>query len=191
MTKSKLLGLLSGFRSGRSTTEQIMTLRFLLHAARAQRCSLTIVFVDHGKTFYLVDRRAIPVVLRLYGVPDPVVTDVMQLYHGSTATVSTRFGLTESFDTTSGVLQGDTLSPHLLILLIDYIFRQSLIDEDGFTLNPANVRRYPAVTLTALAYTDDVAITIDSASGVERHYAGSSFIQRRLNAARTEVLHVG
>ena len=34
VTESKLLGLQSGFRSGRSTTEQIMTLRFLLDAAR-------------------------------------------------------------------------------------------------------------------------------------------------------------
>ena len=86
---------------------------------------------------------AIPVILRHYGVPDPAVTDVMQLYHDSTAAISTRFGHTESFDTTSGVLQGETLSPHLVILLVDYILRQSLVDEDGLTLKPANGRRHP------------------------------------------------
>ena len=85
---------------------------------------------------------------------------MIQLYHGSTAAVSTRFGLTETFDTTSGVLQGDTLSPHLLILLVDYILRQSHVDEDGFTLKPANGRRHPAVTLNAVAYADDVAIAV-------------------------------
>ena len=147
VTESKLLGIQSGNRSGRSTTEQIMTLRFLLDAARTQKRSLTVVFADNGKTFDSVDRRAIPVVHRHYGVPDPVVADVMQLYHGSTAAVSTRFGLTEKSDTTSGVLQRDTLSPHLLILLVDYILRQSLVDEDGFTLKPASGRRHPAVTL--------------------------------------------
>ena len=42
VTESKLLGLQSGFRSGRSTTEQIMTLRFLLDAAGTQKRSLTV-----------------------------------------------------------------------------------------------------------------------------------------------------
>ena len=105
MTDSKLLGLQSGFRSGLLTTEQIMTLRFLLDAARTQKRSLTVVFVDYGRAFGTVNRRAIQVVLRHHdGVPDPVVVDVMQLYHGSSAAVSTSFGLTETFDTTSDVL---------------------------------------------------------------------------------------
>ena len=170
-------------------------MRFLLDAARTQKRSLTVVFVDYSKAFDSVGRRAIPVELRHYGVPDPVVADVMQLHHGSTAAVSTRFGLTETVDTTSGVLQGDALSPHLFILLVDYILRQSLVDEDGFTLKPANGRRHPAVTLTALAYADDVAITSDSASGAEgtlrRLQFHSEAISLKLYAARTKVLHVG
>ena len=128
---------------------------------------MTVVFVDYGKAFDSVDRRAIPVILRHYGVNDPAVTDVMQLFHGTSAAVLTSFGLTETSDTTIGVLQGDTLSPHLFILLVDCILRQSLVDEDGFTLKPANGRRHPAVALTALVYADDVAITSDSASGTE------------------------
>ena len=71
VTESKLLGLQSGFRSGRSTTEQIITLRFLLDAARTQKRSLTVVFVDCGNAFISVDRRAFPIVLRYYGVPGP------------------------------------------------------------------------------------------------------------------------
>ena len=47
VTESKLLGLQSGFRSGRSTTEQIMTYRFLLYAARTQKRYLTVVYVDY------------------------------------------------------------------------------------------------------------------------------------------------
>ena len=79
-----------------------------------------------------MDRRAIPVVLKHYGVPDPVVADVMQMYHGLTAAVSTRFGRTETFHTISGANEGDILSPHIFFLLVDYILRQSLVDEDGF-----------------------------------------------------------
>ena len=195
MTESKLLGLQSDFHSGRSTTEQIMTLRFLLDAARTQKRSLTVVFVDNSKAFDSVDRRAIPVVHRHYSVPEPVVADVMQLYHCSEAEVLTNFGLTERFDTTSGALQGDTLSAHIFILLVDYVLRQSLVDEDGLTLKPANGRRHPADTLTALAYVDNIATTSDSTSDAERTLHRLQFYSEavglKLNAAKTKVLHVG
>ena len=99
------------------------------------------------------------------------------------------------FDTTCGVLQGDILWPHLSNLLVDYILWQSLVDEDGFTLKRASGRGHPAVTLTALAYADDVAITSDSASGAEstlrRLQFHSEAIGLKLNAAKTKVLHVG
>ena len=99
------------------------------------------------------------------------------------------------FDTTSGVLQGDTMSPHIFILLVDYILRQSLVDEDGFTLKPAIGRRHPVVNLTALAYANDIAITCDSASGAERTLHQLQFYSEavglKLNAAKTKVLHVG
>ena len=56
---------------------------------------------------------------------------------------------------------------------------------------PANGRRHPAVTLTALAYADDVAITSDSASGAERTIRRLQFhseaIGLNLNAAKTKV----
>ena len=39
VTESKLLGIQSAFRSGRSTTEQIMAFRFLIDAARTQKRS--------------------------------------------------------------------------------------------------------------------------------------------------------
>ena len=78
--------------------------------------------------------------------------------------------------------------------MVDYILRQSLVDEDGSTLKPANGRRYPAVTLTAPAYAVDVAITSDSASGAESNLRRLQFhseaIGLKLNAAKTKVLHV-
>ena len=64
-----------------------MTLRFLFDAARTQKRSLTVALVDYSKAFDSVDRWAIPVVLRLYGVPGPAVADVTHIGHGSTAAV--------------------------------------------------------------------------------------------------------
>ena len=61
VTESKLLGLRSGIRPGSSTTEQFMTLRFLLDAVRAQKRSLTAVFVHYCKDYDSLDRRAMTV----------------------------------------------------------------------------------------------------------------------------------
>ena len=99
VTESKLLALQCGLRSGRTTTEQIMTLRFLLDAARTLKRSLTIVFADDCNAFDSVDRREFAVVLKQYGAPDPVVADMVQLYHGFSAAVSINFGLTKTIDT--------------------------------------------------------------------------------------------
>ena len=137
-----------------------------------------------------MDSRAIPVVLRHYCVP---FAHMMPLYHGYSAAVSTRFRLAEAFDTTHGVLQEDTLLPHIFILLVDNIFRQSLVDEDGFALNPANGRRHPAATLTDYHMLTMLQLPMTT-SGAEctLHWLQfySEALVLKLNAARTKVLHV-
>ena len=121
-------------------------------------------------------------------------TEGLSRSSSDTTVFLTHYGHTETFDTTSGILQGDTLSPHLFILLVDYILRQSLVDEDRLTLKPANGRRHPAVTLTTLAYADDVSNTGDSANGAEstlrRQQFHSEAIGLKFNAAKFFFLHV-
>ena len=107
----------------------------------------------------------------------------------------TRFGLTKTFDTTSGILQGDTLSTYVFIQLVIYILRQSLVDVDGFTLKPAIGPRHLFVTLTALTYADDVVISSVSTSSTEKTLCRLQFysesVHLNLNTAKTKVLHVG
>ena len=63
-----------------------------------------------------------------------------------TKVVATAHGNTETFSTTSGVLPGDTLAPSLFITLLDYVLRETLLDNiDGFTITPRRSSRYPAV----------------------------------------------
>ena len=61
-------------------------------------------------------------------------------------------------------------------------------------MKPANGRRHSAVSLTALAYADDVVITSDSANGAERTLSRlllySQAIGLKFNTAITKVLHV-
>ncbi|KAL8558244.1 hypothetical protein ACOMHN_040942 [Nucella lapillus] len=92
----------------------------------------------------------------------------MQLYKDTTASVWTQHGETGLFSTSSGVLQGDTLSPFLFITVLDSVLRQTLREEDGFTVKPRRSSRHPETKLCALAYADDIAIISDTPDGAER-----------------------
>ena len=83
----------------------------------------------------------------------------MQLYHDYSAEVFIRFGLAYTFDATSAALQRNAALPHISILLVVFILRQSLVDDDGLRLKPAIGLRHPAVIMSILACADYVAIT--------------------------------
>ena len=52
-------------------------------------------------------------------------------------------GDTELFDIVTGVLQGDTLSPYLFMIYLDYVLKNSIDmnKENGFTPKNARSRR--------------------------------------------------
>ena len=190
-----LLPLQSGFRPGRSTVEQIATLRSILDDCRTRQRHISIVFVDFRKAFDSVSRYAISWVLQLYGVPDSLVSAVMDLYRDSKAIVQTCDGPTQEFSTTSGVLQGDTLAPLLFIVLMDYVLRRSLREEDSYLLTPRRSPRHPAVSLPALAYADDVALLcrdpVSAQRVLTRLCEEGDRVGLQVNGAKTEVLHIG
>ena len=78
-------------------------------------------------------------------------------------------GDTEYFDIVAGVLQGDTLTPYLFIICLDYVLRTSIdkIRENGFVLTKKRSRRYPAKTITDADSTDDIAILANTPNQAE------------------------
>lgn len=190
-----LLGLQAGFRPNRCTVEQIISLRIAIDACRARKRNLCIVFADFSKAYDCVSRRVLEKILSFYKVPDSIIRAIMSLYTNTKARVRTSNGLTREFPTTSGVLQGDTLAPYLFVIVMDYIMRMSLTDEDAYTVKCRMSRREPAVKLPALAYADDAALMSDSAEAAERQLHRfetiSASVGLRLNAMKTEVMHVG
>ena len=151
--------------------------------------------MDFQKAFDSVSRRAISWVLELYGVPAPLVSAVMDLYHDSKAIVQTCDGPTQEFSTSSGVLQGDTLAPLLIIVLMDYVLRRCLQEEDSYLLSPRRSPRHPAVPLPALAYADDVALLCRDPTAAQRVLKRlceeGERVGLQVNGAKTEALHLG
>ena len=116
----------------------------------------------------------------------------MMLFKNAKVKVCSSDGDTDYFDIVAGVLQGDTLSPYLSIICLEYVFR-TFIDkkkDNGFKLTKERSRRYPAQTITD--YADDIALLANTPAqaesllhSLERAAAG---IGLHVNAHKTEYM---
>ena len=83
--------------------------------------------------------------LKAYGIPEILDQELIaEMCAGTTAKVVTadRISITEAFDILARVLQGHTLVPYLFVIVIDYIMKLAIDDEDseyGFTFWPARL----------------------------------------------------
>ena len=185
----------NGFRPQRGTVTQILALRRVIEEARIRQSTLIVVFVDFRKAFDSVSRDALPLVLRAYHMPQQLVSAIMAMYHNTRAAVVTADGLSDLFDTSSGVLQGDTLAPFLFVMLLDWVLRTALPSaEDGFLLCRRVGRRHKEKRLSVLGYADDLALLSSSVEGAQRQIDRlaevAASVGLQINTAKTEVLTV-
>ena len=184
----------NGFRKGRSTLPQILSIRRVLEECRIGNRTAAMVFVDFSKAFDSINRDAMFHILHLYGIPAPIIQAIKVMYHNSNSRVRTPDGLTDAFLTLIGVLQGDTLAPLLFIIVLDYILRQSMKDDHGLTLIPRRSRRVPGLTVTDLDYADDLALlsdTIQKAQSLLHDLeTAASLVGLHVNASKTEYMLV-
>ena len=109
------------------------------------------------------------------------------MYSDTKAVVLSPDGETDSFEIHAGVLQGDTLAPYLFIIVLDYVMRVALGNEEanlGFTISQRRSRRHPAEILTDLDFADDIALLSDTLNQAQE------LLTRVENAAATVGLHM-
>ena len=103
--------------------------------------------------------------LRHYGIPEAVVNAISVLYKNSKRAVMVDGGLSDPFDITTGVLQGDVLAPFLFVVLVDYLLKKATSQLDsGVVTHPRRSRRHPAKSLNDLDFADDIALLDTSIS---------------------------
>ena len=145
---------------GRSTLSQILCLHRIIEESKLSNRELAIVFVD----FFSVDRNKLFEILKLYGIPDKIISAIKVLYTDTSSTILTRDGETTAFSISSGILQGDTLAPFLFIIVVDYVLCMSVytISDKGFEIKSRQISRHPAEYLTDTDFADDIALMSNS-----------------------------
>ena len=66
--------------------------------------------------------------------------------------------ISEPFDATTGVVQGDVFAPFLFIIFVDYFLGKASGPDSGVVTCPRRSRRYPAKMLNDLDFADDIAL---------------------------------
>jgi len=128
-----------------------------------------ICFVDFKKAFDSISREKMFEILKLYGIPEKIISAIRALYTSTKAKVVSSDGDTDVFDIHAGVLQGDTLAPFLFIIVLDYVLRISvdLSNDKGIKIRAPLRRRNRGLFLTDLDFADDLALVSETISNLE------------------------
>ncbi len=182
----------AGFRPGRGCTEHIHVLRRVLEGCKDKNIPVIATFVDFKKAFDSVDRTMLFKILRNYGIPESITNAIKVLYSNSKSDVLVDGEITNFFDVITGVLQGDVLTPFLFIVVIDWVLRNSDIDQLGFITKPRRSRRYPEQRLGDLDFADDIGLLgnnqEEAQEQLDRLSETASQVSLLINAKKTKVM---
>jgi Reverse transcriptase (RNA-dependent DNA polymerase) len=126
-----------GFRSGRSTIDQLMSLRLITEKYQEYNKDLYVCYVDFQKAFDSVWRRGLWQTMRHLGYDRKVIQLLESLYKTtkSAVRVGTKGELSNWFETLVGVLQECVLSPLLFNILLEVVMALADVEESGILVS--------------------------------------------------------
>ena len=163
--------LSSGFRAGRSTTEQIFNLCILCEKYLQHQQDLYHVFIDFKKAFDRVWHAAWWATMKKYNINTNLIKVIKHFYNKATSAVLFNGSTEDWFRTTVGARQGCLLSPTLFNIFLERITTDALEDHEGTVSIGGR-------TITNLRFADD----IDGLAGEEEKLA---HLVERLDKAST------
>ena len=151
----------AGFRKQRGCIDHLFTLHTLVYTQLQKENRVYAAFIDYTRAFDSVNHNKLWSYLLSIGFPGKYLRIISQLYQSATMHVRTPGGCTRKYDITTGVLQGETLSPFLFSLYLN--------DMEEFINNRVRrgVQLCPRTKVHLLAYADDVVLFGDSSGNLQ------------------------
>jgi hypothetical protein len=177
----------AGFRGGRGTMDQIFVLRQILERRGQFNRDTVVAFLDYSAAFDSVDRQSLWGLLKLCGIPGIFITLIKNCYNASKCRVRAYGELSDEFEVTTGVRQGDVLSPILFLRAVDWVMKQ-------YT-SGSGVAVGENVNVAHLEYADDIALLEETVprlqAAVDEVKKKSEMIGLNLNPRKCKVLTSG
>ncbi|CAF5049100.1 unnamed protein product, partial [Rotaria magnacalcarata] len=173
----RLLEIQSGFRSNKSTIDQIFTLKMAMERRREFNKPLFMCFIDIAKAYDSVNRELLWRICQSYSISEKLVNLLRMLYKDSKAKVKINGELSDSFDIETGVMQGGIPSPMLFNILFDFVIRK-VIEEASvagvkFSYGSNDFfhgsrEKYENFNVLALLYADDLVAMCETTDDLEK-----------------------
>ena len=146
------------FRDLDGCAEGIMKLDMVIKTCKSRFRSLFIASIDMRKAFDSVSHQAIFDTLKSFGVPKQLITYLQAMYDNNITKITYDGWESDPIRSTTGVKQGDPLSPIIFNMVVDRMFRE-LLEEIGVVVDELKVN--------AIAYADDLILVASTKMGLQ------------------------
>ena len=175
----------NGFRKKRSCTDHIFTASTLIRNRLLEGLPTFACFVDMRKAFDWVDRDLLLFKLLRYNIDGKIFRVIKNLLQGTLSSVKINNLRTDWFTTTTGVRQGDVLSPTLF-----NIFLNDLVDDLNDLGKGLNV---DGRHICCLLYADDIILLSENEDNLQamldRLDRWCKNWRLKVNCDKTQVMH--
>lgn len=138
-----------GFRAGRSTIDQIFTLKGIQDNSYEQNLGLHLLFIDFKQAYDTIKREKIYEALTELGIPNKLRNLIKMTLSETKNKILLEGHISNSFHTKRGLRQGDPIATDLFNIVLEQIVRKSKIQRSGLIYHHRE---------QCIAYADDVVI---------------------------------
>jgi sorting nexin-29 len=150
-----------GFQHGKSTTDQIYTLRQILEKNGKFSIETHHLFIDFRTAYNSINRNQLYITMKEFNFPNKLIRSVKITMENSQCHIKLQSELSKPLNTINGLRQGDSLACLLFNIALEKVIRDSGIQTRGTIF-------YKSIQI--LAYADDTDIIRRSESDIKKAF---------------------